>query len=84
MRQIRDWVRFLRGITEGLDEEAQDAMAVTMKEWQQRRRGGTTYDMGGTGSASDSNVNIPLSQGEWDEPLGLPICVVCHGVCVAA
>ncbi len=55
-------------------------MAVTTKEWQQRKRGGAAYDTGGTGSTADSNVKIPLSQGEWDEALGLPLCVVCHGV----
>lgn len=79
VRQIRDWVRFLRSITSALDEETQDVMAVTMKEWQQRRRGGTAYETVGT-STSDTHVNIPLSQGEWDEALGLPFCVVCHGV----
>ena len=80
VRQICDCVRFLREITSELDEKVQDTMTVTMKEWQQRRNGGTAYNTGGTGSISDSNVNIPLGQGEWDEPLGLPLCVVCHGV----
>ena len=61
-----------------LDTEAQDSMATVMKEWQQRRRGGTSYAT--SDSVGDSNINIPLGQGEWDEPLGLPLCVVCHGV----
>ena len=51
-----------------------------MKEWQQRRIGRPPNDAGGTNNA-DIHVAIPLSQGEWDEPLGLPLCVVCHGVC---
>ena len=51
-----------------------------MKEWQQRKRAVSTYDTGGSSTANDSNVTLPLSQGEWDEPLGLPLCVVCHGV----
>ena len=69
-------------MTSDLDNEAQDSMATVMKDWQQRRRGGTSYAT--SDSVVDSNINIPLSQGEWDEPLGLPLCVVCHGVrCVA-
>ena len=51
-----------------------------MKEWQQRKRGISTYDTGGSNSSNEAAVNLPLSQGEWDEPLGLPLCVVCHGV----
>lgn len=51
-----------------------------MKEWQQRKRGVSTYDTGGSGAGSEGSVTLPLSQGEWDEPLGLPLCVVCHNV----
>lgn len=62
-----------------LDDETKDVMEDTMKEWQQRRRGGTAYDTSG-GSGGERNVTIPLSQGEWDEALGLPLCVVCQNV----
>ncbi len=55
-------------------------MEHVMKEWQQRKRGVFTNDTGGMGAGSESNVMLPLSEGEWDEPLGLPLCVVCHGV----
>jgi hypothetical protein len=56
-------------------------MAEVMQEWQQRRRGGTAYDGGGgASSGSESNIAIPLGPGEWDEALGLPLCVVCHNV----
>lgn len=47
-----------------------------MRQWQQRKRGTSTYDAAG----GESSVTLPLGQGEWDEPLGLPICVVCHNV----
>ena len=49
-----------------------------MKEWQHRRQGGPAYDS--SGNANEGNIMIPLSQGEWDEALGLPLCVVCHSV----
>ena len=63
-----------------LEQETKDVMDEVMKEWQQRKRGVSTYDTGNAGTGNDSNVTLPLSQGEWDEPLGLPLCVVCHGV----
>ncbi|KAI4167123.1 MAG: hypothetical protein LQ348_007722, partial [Seirophora lacunosa] len=76
-RQLRDWVRFLRGIVAAMDDDCKVTAEETMKEWQQRRRG-APYE-GGSTAPSDSLINIPLGQGEWDEPLGLPICVACHG-----
>lgn len=80
VRQIRDWIVLLRIITSSLDSAPTEAMEQIMKEWQQRRRGISTYDSGGSATGSESNVTLPLSQGEWDEPLGLPLCVVCHNV----
>jgi dynein light intermediate chain 1 len=72
----------LRSITSDLETPAKEAMAEVMKEWQQRKRGISVYDSGGPGTGSDGNVTLPLSQGEWDEPLGMPLCVVCHNVCL--
>ncbi|KAL8761521.1 MAG: hypothetical protein Q9184_002370 [Pyrenodesmia sp. 2 TL-2023] len=76
-RQLRDWVRFLRGITAALDDACKVMAEDTMNEWQQRRRG-APYE-GGPAAMNDASINVPLGQGEWDEPLGLPICVACHG-----
>ena len=70
----------LRDITSSLDDASTESMEQIMKEWQQRKRGTSAYDAGGSGTGNDGNVTLPLSQGEWDEPLGLPLCVVCHGV----
>ena len=50
-----------------------------MQGWQQRRRGGGTYDTGANAN-TETMVTIPLGPGEWDEALGLPLCVVCHNV----
>lgn len=61
-----------------LDDECKVTAEETMKEWQQRRRG-APYE-GASAVTSDTTINIPLGQGEWDEPLGIPICVACHGV----
>ena len=54
-------------------------MQEVMRDWEQRRIGGL-HDMGGGNANNDSSVNVPLGSGEWDEALGLPLCVVCHNV----
>ena len=66
-----------------MDNASNEIMDEVMKEWQQRKRGVSTYDAGGSGAGSEGNVTLPLSQGEWDEPLGMPLCVVCHNVRLA-
>ena len=71
-------MRFLKGIIVSLDEDCKDLMEDTMKEWQQRRRGGAANDS--TANANENAINVPLGQGEFDEPLGIPLCVACHGV----
>ena len=80
VRQIRDWVTMLRLITASLGDAPMESMEQTMKEWQQRKRGIPTSDIGGSTTGNEGRVTLPLSQGEWDEPLGLPLCVVCHRV----
>lgn len=81
VRQLRNWIRFLKSVMTTLDSDCKEAIEENMNEWQLRRRGGgSLYDPAASGAAREGNINIPLSQGEWDEPLGLPICVVCHGV----
>ncbi|KAI4208973.1 MAG: hypothetical protein LQ349_009588, partial [Xanthoria aureola] len=75
-RQVRDWVKFLKGVIVTMDDECKVAAEDTMQEWQQRKRG-AAYE--GGSATSDAGVHIPLGQGEWDEPLGLPLCVACHG-----
>ena len=55
-------------------------MAETMKDWQHRRRGGQAFESTGGSINLEGSVTIPLNQGEWDEGLGLQLCVVCHSV----
>lgn len=73
----------LRDITSSLGDVPTKSMEQTMKEWQQRKRKVSTYDSGGFNTGNEGNVTLPLSRGEWDEPLGLPLCIVCHGVCAS-
>lgn len=70
----------LRLLTASLGDAPMESMEQTMKEWQQRKRGIPTSDIGGLTTGNRGPVTLPLSPGEWDEPLGLPLCVVCHRV----
>lgn len=74
-RQLRDWIQILRAALGRLDNDCVEAMNDNMKQWTERRKG-----QAGEGSREvDPDVPIPLGPGEWDEPLGIPICCVCQG-----
>ena len=75
VRQLRDRILFLEEVLSSVDEDTKNSLAETMKDWLRRRSGGSIYE-----SETETDVTIPLGQGEWDEPLGLPLCVVCHSV----
>lgn len=52
-----------------------------MVEWRDRKRAMDSSSAGAQGlTSSGGPVTIPLGSGEWDEPLGIPMCVVCQGV----
>lgn len=54
-------------------------MEEVMTEWKDKKRG---LDPNSTTGVTNSGgpVTIPLGPGEWDEGLGVPLCVVCQGV----
>ena len=79
-RQLRDWIILIRSITTSLPDDSKQALEEIMKEWKEKKRGISSYDAGATSGGNETNVALPLGQGEWDEPLGLPLCVVCHNV----
>ena len=84
LRQLRDWIRSLRDVLASLDEDCQAVMEQVMKDW--RDDTGRTGVAGGGGSNAeavgmmDGDVSLPRGPGEWDDPLGLPLCVVCQHV----
>lgn len=52
-----------------------------MTEWRDRKRGVDPSSAAAGGMSNSSGpVAIPLGPGEWDEGLGIPMCVVCQGV----
>ncbi|KAJ9220250.1 hypothetical protein DTO027B5_1236 [Paecilomyces variotii] len=78
VRQLREWVRLLRSVLISLDDETKLVMEEIMTEWRDRKRGLDSAAAAGTTSAGGP-VTIPLGPGEWDEGLGIPMCVVCQG-----
>ncbi|KAL7276521.1 hypothetical protein RUND412_000480 [Rhizina undulata] len=73
MRQIKTWVRLLRGIFTSLDDDSRMTLDEVTNTWETRRS--TFADAGGGGIGE---ITIPLGHGEFDEPIGLPLCVVCQ------
>ncbi|EQB55088.1 dynein light intermediate chain [Colletotrichum gloeosporioides Cg-14] len=79
MRQLREWILFMRSILENSSHECQAAMEELMVSWRDRGRGGGSTNLDGTGATtSEGDVALPLGPGEWEEGIGLPLCVVCQ------
>ncbi|ODM20741.1 hypothetical protein SI65_03794 [Aspergillus cristatus] len=80
VRRLREWIRLLRQVLISLDDPTKIAMEETMVEWRDRKRAMDSSCAGAQGlTSSGGPVTIPLGSGEWDEPLGIPMCVVCQG-----
>lgn len=85
MRQLRDWILLMRTVIASLSLECKDILQENLDTWKDRGREGSALNLDGTAAAnSEGDVSRPVGQGEWDEPLGLPLCVVCQNVCLRA
>lgn len=80
LRELRDWIRLLRTLLVSLDADCKEKMEEVMISWRDRGRGGNALDGGVSTTATDGDVSLPLGPGEWEEALGLPLCVVCQNV----
>ena len=81
MRQLREWLLLLRTVLMSLSPEAKETMEETMISWRERGRTGGSVNLDGTGSvATEGSVAAPPGPGEWEDALGLPLCVVCQNV----
>lgn len=79
MRQLREWILLLRTVLVSLSHEAKEKMEEVMLSWRDRgRQGGTNLDGSGAAASSEGDVALPLGPGEWEDALGLPLCVVCQ------
>ncbi|KAF2846088.1 hypothetical protein T440DRAFT_492899 [Plenodomus tracheiphilus IPT5] len=72
IRQLRDWIRVLRSLVVSLDDASKVVLEENIQILQDKGR-----NLVSEGSNMES-VKIPMGPGEWDEPLGLPLCVVCQ------
>ena len=79
LTQLRNWIRLLRTLLVSLDQKCKTKMEQVMLSWRDRGRGAANLDGGGNLNA-DGDVSLPLGPGEWEEALGLPLCVVCQNV----
>jgi len=80
MRQLREWILLLRTVLISLSGECKRTMEDVMLSWRDRGRGGGT-NLDGSGAAAataQGDVALPLGPGEWEDALGLPLCVVCQ------
>lgn len=77
VRRLREWVRLLRHVLISLDDETKVVMEENMTQWRERKKG---IDATSTGSQAASSGAVVIGPGEWDEGLGVPLCVVCQGV----
>lgn len=56
-------------------------MEEVISGWRERGRTGGSVNLDGTGAvATEGDVALPLGPGEWEDALGLPLCVVCQNV----
>jgi len=72
IRQLRDWIRVLRSLVLSLDDASKVVLEENIQMLQDKGR-----SLLSEGSAIEG-VKIPMGPGEWDEPLGLPLCIVCQ------
>lgn len=72
IRQLRDWIRVLRSLIVSLDDASKEVLEENITALQDKGR-----TVGGAESSLE-NVKVPMGPGEWDEPLGIPLCVVCQ------
>lgn len=72
IRQLRDWVRVLRSLIVSLDDASKVVLEENIQALQDKGR-----SLAAEGSSMEG-VKVPLGPGEWDEPLGIPLCVVCQ------
>lgn len=79
MRQLREWLLLLRTVIMSLSPECKEIMEENMNSWRDRGRTGGSINLDGTGAvANEGDVALPLGPGEWEDALGLPLCVVCQ------
>ena len=79
LRQLRDWVCLLKGVLASLDDDSKEVVESLVQQWPRHQALSIGHDST-ENQYSESAISIPLDSGEFDEGLGLPLCVACHNV----
>lgn len=74
IRQLRDWIRVLRSLIRSLDDATKEVLEENITTL--KINGRSMGSLEGTSAAE--NLAVQTGPGEWDEPLGVPLCVVCQ------
>lgn len=84
LRKLQKWILLLRTVFLSLGPKERDAMEELMVSWRNRGREGSSVQLDGTvgNTSGDADEDLRLGSGEWEDALGLPLCVVCQNVCV--
>jgi dynein light intermediate chain 1, cytosolic len=84
LRQLCSWIQVLEEVMGHMNADEREQLEEVMASWRERGRGGASTNLDGTpsttGTSGDGDGLLPLGPGEWSEPLGLPLCVVCQNV----
>ncbi|KAI9172349.1 Cytoplasmic dynein 1 light intermediate chain [Paramyrothecium foliicola] len=82
LRQLWSWIRVIEEVMDQMGEDEREQMEEVIASWKERGRGGASTNLDGTtsaaGTSGDGDGLLPLGPGEWTEPLGVPLCVVCQ------
>lgn len=76
IRQLQEWLLVLQRILGDVEDDVKAALDANATLLHQNRHG-EAYPLSMMKPVKDTRVR-PAGSGEWDEALGLPICVVCQ------
>lgn len=79
--QLRQWIRLLRSVLITLDDNVKITLEENMTDWKEKRKGVDALTGNFGQQATKDGVPAPavtLGPGEWDEGLGVPLCIVCQ------
>ena len=78
IRRLQAWICLLRELIISLEPDTLKAMEDVMAMWRNKGRVGNVNENPDNSAASKDDLYLPLGSGEWEEALGVPLCVVCQ------
>ncbi|CCU79951.1 dynein light intermediate chain [Blumeria hordei DH14] len=75
IRQLQAWICLLRELLISLEPDTLKAMEDVMAMWRNKGRVGNIIENTDISPVSKDDLYLPLGSGEWEEALGVPLCV---------